>query len=172
MTSPLSVAAVSALGLAASALDVTTRRVPNALTIGAAAAGLAAQAIAGGAAGLGMAAAGCATGLALLLPWFALGGMGGGDVKLLAAFGAWLGPAGTTWAAFYAALLGGVLALVVAARHGYLRRAFGNLGAMLLQWRLTGVRPIPRLTLADADAPRLAYALPLTIGAVIVAWLG
>ena len=30
-------------------------------------------------------------GLAVFLPFFALGGMGGGDVKLMAAVGAWLG---------------------------------------------------------------------------------
>jgi hypothetical protein len=51
--------------------------------------------------------------LAFIVP-FALGGLGGGDVKLLAAIGAWLGPAGAFWVALYAGVAGGVMALGVA----------------------------------------------------------
>ena len=63
------------------------------------------------------------------MPFFLLGGMGAGDVKLLAALGAWLGPGATRsgWR-IYASMAGGVLAVVVALRHGYLGTAFTNLG--------------------------------------------
>jgi prepilin peptidase CpaA len=44
----------------------------------------------------------------LLLHW--LGGMGGGDVKLMAGFGALLGPSGTVVAAVLASIAGGLLA--------------------------------------------------------------
>ena len=60
------------------------------------------------------AAAGWATGLALFVPLYALGGMGAGDVKLLGAIGAWLGPMGAVWTGLYGAIAGGVLALAVA----------------------------------------------------------
>jgi prepilin peptidase CpaA len=108
----------------------------------------------------------------MFLPLFLVGGMGAGDVKLLAAFGAWLGPTGTLWAVLWTALAGGVLALVVGAAHGYLREAFRNLGAMLFLWRTVGPSPIPGMTLGDARGPRLAYAVPISAGAVLALWLG
>ena len=46
------------------------------------------------------------------MPLFLLGGMGAGDVKLLAALGAWLGPGDAFWLAIYASMAGGVIAVV------------------------------------------------------------
>ena len=43
-------------------------------------------------------------GAALFFPFFALGGMGAGDVKLLAALAAWLGPADAVYLAMFAAI--------------------------------------------------------------------
>ena len=63
-------------------------------------------------------------GLLLFLPLFALRAMGGGDVKLLAAFGAWLGPVLVFWVAVYGAIAGGVLALLLVLwRAGCARRS-------------------------------------------------
>ena len=45
---------------------------------------------------------------------FLLGGMGAGDVKLAACFGAWLGPKASLFIALYSALAGGVMAVFVA----------------------------------------------------------
>lgn len=65
-----------------------------------------------GPAGAKMSALGLVVGLGLLfIPWM-LGGIGGGDVKLLAALGAWLGPKGILFATLYGGLAGGVIALV------------------------------------------------------------
>jgi prepilin peptidase CpaA len=33
-------------------------------------------------------------------------------------------------------------------------------------WRVMGMRPLPELTLANANAPRLPYAIPIAAGAV------
>ena len=84
--------AVLVLGTAAAATDATTRRIPNALTFGPRRSRVAFAAATGGVHGLGWSVAGWIVGLLLFLPLFALRAMGGGDVKLLAAFGAWLGP--------------------------------------------------------------------------------
>ena len=106
------------------------------------------------------------------MPLFLLGGMGAGDVKLLAALGAWLGPAGAFWLAIYASIAGGVMALAVSMRHGYLKTAFGNLAALSRFWFYFGVRPMPGLTLDQpASTPRLAYALPMFVGTVVTLWL-
>ncbi len=160
-------------GLAASAAisDVRTGRIPNALTFGGAAAGLAWSAAHAGVGGVATSVLGCLTGLALFLPLFALGGMGGGDVKLLAAIGAWLGPVGAVQTALWGSLAGGVVALAVGLSHSYLREAFRNLLAMLAVWRTVGPLPVGGMTLNDSRAPRIAYAVPIGIGALAALWL-
>src|SRR3990172_926108 len=57
---------------------------------------------------------GTAVGLALLMPAYAIGGMGAGDVKLLAGVGAWVADTKTMLLAFaVSAIVGGVLAVVM-----------------------------------------------------------
>src|SRR3989304_3579139 len=56
---------------------------------------------------------GTVVGLALLLPAYAIGGMGAGDVKLLAGVGAWVWGTVTLYAFALSALVGGVLAVVM-----------------------------------------------------------
>jgi prepilin peptidase CpaA len=161
---------IVAIGLAACVVDIRTRRIPNALTFGAALAGFMVQSYLGGASGALASAGGWLVGLLLFLPFFLLGGMGGGDVKLLAALGAWLGPRETLWLAAYSAIAGGVLAVIVAFSRGYLSTALRNIGAMLAFWQAVGVKPVPGLTLESPTAPRLAYALPIFAGTVVTLW--
>jgi prepilin peptidase CpaA len=97
--------------------------------------------------------------------------MGAGDVKLLAAVGAWLGPSQVATAALATSIAGGVIALVVALAHGYLRTAWRNLWMLLTQWRVMGIRPVDELTLQGARGPRLAYAFPIAIGTLVTLWL-
>ena len=56
---------------------------------------------------------GTAVGLALLLPAYAIGGMGAGDVKLLAGVGAWVWPTVTIYAFAVSAIVGGLIAIVM-----------------------------------------------------------
>lgn len=161
---------VIAVGLAACIVDVRTQRIPNVLTFGAALGGLVIQILASGLDGALTAASGWLVGALLFLPFFALGGMGGGDVKLLAALGAWLGPREVLWLAAYSAIAGGVLGVIVAVARGYLLTALRNMLAMLSYWRAAGIRPVPNLTLDSARAPRLAYAIPILAGTVITLW--
>jgi prepilin peptidase CpaA len=163
--------AVLAVGLAACIVDVGTRRIPNVLTFGAAIGGFVIQVLSGGLDGALAAAGGWLVGALLFLPFFALGGMGAGDLKLLAALGAWLGPRETLWLAVYSALAGGALGVIVAVAQGYLLTALRNMLAMLTYWRTVGLRPVPNLTLDSAKTPRLAYAIPIFAGTVITVWL-
>jgi prepilin peptidase CpaA len=173
VTWPPSVSAVSviALVLAAAVCDLRTRRVPNALTLGAGAVALAVHGTVGGWPALGAATLGLAAGVALFFPLYALGGMGAGDVKLLGAIGAWLGPMGAVWTGLYGAIAGGILALVVALGRGYARTALKNVGTMLRVWTVAGVKPVEGLTLADKGSIRLPYAVPLAAGALITLWM-
>jgi prepilin peptidase CpaA len=159
-----------AVAAAAVACDIRTRRIPNALTFGSALAAFVYMGLTSGLSGLATAGEGWIVGFALFFPFFALRGMGAGDVKLLAALGAWLGPSETVWLGIFAAMAGGVLGIVVALGRGYLGTAFKNLWVMLTHWRVAGIKPVPGLTLTDAKAPRLAYAIPIAAGLVITLW--
>jgi prepilin peptidase CpaA len=171
----LSVPQVAALAVSAMACatDLKTRRIPNWLTLSAAAGAFGFFLAGQGWRGLGWSAAGWIVGLAMFFPVFLLRGIGGGDVKLVAALGAWLGPLSAVWLALYTAITGGPLALGVALSKGYTKQAFANVWGLLGYWRLAGVRPHPSLTLeaAGGQAPRLPYALPITAGLVLTLWL-
>ena len=151
--------------------DLRTRRIPNALTLTAAVIAVVFHAATGGWAAVGSSIAGWLLGVALFFPMFALRGMGAGDVKLLAAVGAWLGPAQVAFVAVATSIAGGVLALAVALLHGYLKTALTNVRALLTHWRVMGVRPLPEVTLEGTQGPRLAYAVPVAIGTMVTLWL-
>ena len=151
--------------------DLRTRRIPNVLTFGAAAGAFGFFLAERGIAGLGWAAGGWAVGGLMFLPLFALRGLGGGDVKLMAALGAWLGPSGAAWLALWAAMAGGPLAIALALGHGYLGRALSNVWSLLTFWRVAGVRPHPGLLLESAEGPRLPYSVPIAVGLMVTLWL-
>lgn len=153
------------------ATDVSARRIPNWLTMPAAAAALVVHGAVLGWPGAWHALGGLVLGLAMFLPFFLLGGMGAGDVKLLAALGAWLGPADVVWVALYAAIAGGVLAVFVALGAGYFRQMWRNLWLLLTHWRVSGLTRVDSVTLEHGRGPRLAYALPIGAGLLMAMWL-
>src|SRR5262245_40817334 len=159
------------VGFAACVTDLRSRRIPNVLTFGAAGAALVYAGVTGGWVGLGSAVLGWFIGTVAFIVPFALGGLGGGDVKLLAAIGAWLGPVGAFWLALYSGVAGGVMAIGVALATGYLRKALSNVSLLLMHWRVWGLRPLAEVSLEGSEGPRLAYALPIFAGLVTTLWL-
>ena len=151
--------------------DIRSRRVPNVLTFGAAASALLFHAFAPEGNGLLSAAGGWLVGAAIPFLPFVLGGLGAGDVKLLAALGAWLGPMNAVWIALYTGVAGGVMAVVVAVSHGYLRTALQNVWFLLQHWRVAGLRSLYEVSLEGSAGPRLAYAIPIFAGLLIAVWL-
>lgn len=113
MTASLAIAML--LGTGAAVEDLRRRRVPNWLTLPAATCALAAAACSGWRP-LALAAAGLAIGFLILLPFHWCGAMGGGDVKLMAAYGALLGPSGILLAGLFAAVFGALLAAAATLR--------------------------------------------------------
>lgn len=163
--------AVLVIAIAATLTDLRHRRIPNALTLAGALAGLIYWTSVSGGAGAWTSLQGWALGLALWLPFYALRGMGAGDVKLLACVGAWLGPLAVLQVGIYASVAGGVLALLVALRHRYLRTAVQNVSMLLTTWRVSGIRPIDTITLEGSRGPRLAYAVPVLAGVILAVYL-
>jgi prepilin peptidase CpaA len=154
---------VLAAGLVAAVLiDVRSRRIPNWLTALMAGAGLVMAA--GGVSGLtlGQAGLGLLAGLVLMLPGHALGATGAGDVKLMAAVGAILGPA-TVFSAFLAtAVAGGIFALVVAMRRGRLHATLDGTR------RLIASPAEGKLTVeATGKSNRFAYGPAIAVGTLV-----
>jgi prepilin peptidase CpaA len=159
------------LAAAACGWDLRTRRIPQLLTLGGAIAGLAFHVMTGGWTAGAASVAGWLVGIAIFLLPFALGGLGGGDVKLLGALGAWMGPANAVWLGLYAGVAGLVMAVLVALATGYFSQALANVRRLLLHWRANGVGPLEEMTLEHHHGPRLAYAVPILAGTVATLWL-
>ena len=134
--------------------DVRTRRIPNWLTVSVLLAGLLVNMLANGTDGAVSALTGAALGFALLIPFYAMGAMGAGDVKLLAALGAVLGPEVLLGAAAGGALVGGLMSLIILARRGRLSLALHQLFVM---------HTVP--TPSGAKAP---YAVAIASGVYLV----
>jgi prepilin peptidase CpaA len=158
------IAFVAVGGALGAAIDLRSRRVPNWLTLGITLAGLALAATRLSGLGLPGALGGFALGLAVMLPGHLIGATGAGDVKLLAALGTMLGPKATVFAFVYAAIAGGVLAVLVAMRRRTLDVTVART-AMLVRSRGANVAEIEQ---ASSDN-RFAYAPAIAIGAVVAA---
>jgi prepilin peptidase CpaA len=127
MTAEIWVAGI--VGVAAAGEDLIRRQVSNWTAGAALVGGIACQVAANGWSGLSSAALGALSGFGVFLIFYWLGGMGGGDVKLMAGFGALLGASRLFEAALWTAGLGGLMAAGVigwAALRRWLRRRDGS----------------------------------------------
>jgi prepilin peptidase CpaA len=101
------------VGLAAIVFDLARREIPDWIPVAALVSGIGWHAGQYGWKGPLYAAGGAAAGFSVFLIFYLLGGMGGGDIKLMAGFGALLG-AGRLWeAALWTAGVGGIVAAAV-----------------------------------------------------------
>lgn len=159
---------VLAAGLAAATvIDLRSRRIPNELTAAMALTGLALAAAGVGGITVAAALVGMILGLLLMLPGYALGATGAGDVKLMAAVGAIVGPPLVLSAFVCTSLVGGVLAIVVALR----RRRFA---ATLAQTGRLVAAPgaAPQEIKAATAASRFAYGPAIAIGSMVAVLIG
>jgi len=156
------------IALAAAVTDARTRTIPNALVAAGALAGCLLNGWTSGTAGLTRAAVGCLAGFCVFLPFFLLRGMGGGDVKLMAALGSCLGPLPILQTALAASVAGAVMAIVVAIRHGVLARTMRGAGHLLGSWVTRGPRVSHELSLDNPSTLKIPYALPIAFGALYV----
>ncbi|SOY55046.1 A24 family peptidase [Cupriavidus taiwanensis] len=118
--------------LTAAAIDLQRRRIPNWLTFGAWIAALPVMAAMHGLAGGALAwLSGWMVGLVLFLPFYLLRGMAAGDVKLMAAVGAWLGVGMALKIALATFVIGGLWALVQVFATGQGRSTLARVGHML-----------------------------------------
>lgn len=154
---------VLAAGLAAATVtDLRSRRIPNEVT--AAMTGIGVALAAGGTSGvsIGASVAGLCLGLLLMMPGYALGATGAGDVKLMGAVGAIVGPAMVLSAFLFTAVAGGVLAVIVAARRNRLGATLARTGRLV-----AAPAAAPGEIKAATGASRFAYGPAIAIGSVL-----
>jgi prepilin peptidase CpaA len=170
----LLVATVAALLLLATVWDVRRQRIPNLITFGGALCGFVLQVLLGGLDGLWAGLGGWAVGLAFLLPGFLLGFTGAGDVKLMAASGAYLGPATTLYAAAASVAAGALLALAYLAWVPALRSGAGpwvRYRGMLQCLFVTGRPSYVPPTTDEVAGRRFPYAIAIATGTLgVLAW--
>ncbi|MGE4054716.1 MAG: prepilin peptidase [Vicinamibacterales bacterium] len=162
--------AILALAIAGGLYDIRTRRIPNYLTFGGALCAFGYFALTGGWEGLSTSALGWLTGFVLFFPFYLLRGMGAGDVKQLAALGAWFGPLATLVLGAYTALAGGLLALVVVLWNRAFKTTFRNLWLLICHWKVVGLRALPEVSLDDKRRIRVPYGVPIALGAITTIW--
>lgn len=145
--------------------DVRWGKIFNVITVPFALLGIALNSIAGGLEGLLLSLAGIGAGFALWLVSNFLGRiMGGGDIKLLMAFGALMGPAFMLWTLGIGAIAGGIMALAISLKQGILGQVFRQLGATIYM-RAKFSEP---MEITDgAGEIKLPYAIALGMGALI-----
>ncbi|HVP11295.1 MAG TPA: A24 family peptidase [Phycisphaerae bacterium] len=164
-------AAIFPAALLASWKDYREHRVPNWLNAAIALTGLATQATFGGWAGLENGLKGMLLAFGMLILFWAIKGMGAGDVKFMAAIGTWLGPDMTVSAVMVGAVLGGLIAVGMIIRRRKWRQTLANFG--ILAAKVSN----PKMAFGEFGSARslsgqsalLPYAIPLSLGSLIVA---
>lgn len=130
--------------------DLREHRIPNWLSLGGIALGVVLHTTTRGGDGASLALLGALTGGLLLLPFWLLRGMAAGDVKLMAAVGAHLGPSLTLVAALATLIAGAALAIIT-----------------LYRGRRTRLAVLDSRTVAHT----LAYAPAIAAGSVVAGTL-
>lgn len=144
--------------------DLRTCKIPNLVTFPMMVAGLAWHCGTNGWNGLGFSAGGLFLGIAIFVIPYIFGGMGAGDVKLLGAAGAILGPKGVVTAAVFSILLGGIYAIVLLIVHyrytlSLLQRLWATMKSIFLTGQLIFFPPSK-----DEQQPTLKFGLPIALG--------
>ncbi len=159
---------LSAVLVLAAVIDGWKLKVPNWVTFPLVIGGWAYSTVFFGWEGLGWSLLGTVVGLALLLPAYAIGGMGAGDVKLLAGVGAWVGGEKTLYAFCASAVVGGAIAVGMILWQRDWRHHLKQL------WNITNeiveIRDPNALTAIAAERKSamllLPYGIPIAIGSI------
>ncbi len=101
--------------------------------------------------------------------FFVVGGMGGGDVKLMAAVGAWAGVKHVTPILVAAALAGGVLAILYMIADGTVGRTLRNTVILIRHHLSLGIRPHPQINVQESGTTRIPFGIAIAVGTLFCA---
>ena len=153
------------VALIAGITDWRWRRIPNWLTVPAAASGLAINSAAYGWAGLKSAAEGLGLALLLLFPFVLIRALGAGDWKLAGALGSFLGPHDFLLVLAVAVLVAGAMAMaLVIYKHRFLEMV-RNMGRLLFALA-TGHPGHPTISLDNPESLKVPFGVAMAIAAI------
>ncbi len=159
------------VALLGAAFDLKSRRIPNFITGPALVFGLLLHLSLDGWRGLLTAlAAGLICG-AVFIIFYVAGGMGAGDVKLMAATACIAGLSNVAYLLVLTALAGGVMAVVLALMRGRLKLTLLNVLALTAHHSRSGLIPHPEINVLNASTLRLPYGLAIAAGCSITFYL-
>ncbi len=159
--------------------DTKTRRLPNWLTLPSLLIGLLLHFVLGGwyqsaswhwtAAWRSLGSAALATLIAggIFLIFHMAGGMGAGDVKMMAAVGALAGLSHIAEILVATGLVGGIFAIVLAIAKGRLKTTLSNIGVLMVHHGTAGLQPHSNLNVTNTETLRLPYGIAIAAGTAL-----
>ncbi|MEN8132144.1 MAG: A24 family peptidase [Pseudomonadota bacterium] len=171
--SPIALGLLILILIIAGYTDIREHRIPNILTFGGLILGLLLQSWMLGGDGFLSGLAGFLIGLGIFLPFYILGkGMAAGDVKLMAALGALLGPQLTLFAAASSLVAGSVMGIGILIIRGGAAVALQRYWSTLKCFAVTGTFNYVPPRHDEAAATRFPYAIAIAAGTLFaVIWL-
>ncbi|MDP9600982.1 prepilin peptidase CpaA [Variovorax sp. YR750] len=163
--------ALLALLAVAAVSDWRFYRIPNWLTFGGALFALVYGTLAARTpmAGAASAFGGLGVGFAAMVPFYVIGVMGAGDVKLMAMSGAFIGPEQTLMAVLFTFIAGGVAAMGFAIhrrRVGHMLANVKDAAQGVMFSSIAGIRPSGRID-ASQSVGKLPYGICIAVGTAI-----
>lgn len=152
------------LAVAAAIIDVQHHRIPNWLTYPGIILGLAMRGILFGWKGLVSAVAGCLLAGVIMFLFYVVRAMGAGDVKIMAALGALVGPHYVITVLLATAIFGGLLGIAYAIYRGRIGSTLRNVGSVLRFHAWAGLQAHPDLNLDNPATLRMPYGLAIALG--------
>jgi|SRR5580658_1848677 prepilin peptidase CpaA len=159
----------------AAVYDIRFRRIPNWLVLAGLALGVGLNTFLSGWLGLRSSLLGMVVAFLIYFPLYLLRGMGAGDVKLMAAIGAIVGPANWFGIFIISALAGGIAAAILLLARGRLASSLWNIG-FLFQRVLSFKAPYAReeLDISSPKSVKLPHGVAIAAGSVLflaAAWM-
>ena len=153
--------------VAAAVYDLRFQKIPNLLTYPTMILSLFYHGMVKGPGGVLFSLEGLGAGMGLLILFYMVGGMGGGDVKLLGAVGSVLGPLGALKAFIFTALAGGLYAMILIIAHYRQCRAFITRCALMTKtFIVTGL--FVRIPAPEGEKlPKLFYGIAIACGTLL-----
>ena len=155
---------VTLLALCA-ATDVRSNKIFNIVTVPFAISAIALHSFNNGFDGFVFSTAGMATGIALLVLPYIMGGMGAGDVKLMGAVGSFLGARQLSRLPFIA-LAGGIYSLAIILIRRDIFKGFFSEKLLVLSSMVLLRQYVPIQTESSGQKPRLKYGVAIALGTI------
>ena len=155
---------LSIILIVAAVIDVRVKKIPNVITFPTIFAMMVYHILTNGWQGLFFSFGGMALGIAIFFVPYLMGGMGAGDVKLMGAVGATIGPKGVFFASLSTAIAGGLYALIILLiNRKYAKDFISRNGTTLKTLAFTG-QFIPIAADKSEKKLKLCYGIAIAIG--------